>query len=251
LDWTELGDWIDRLCQVDGTQRLAGYREQAERVADAVGAPKEGIRKLSQMIGAALGTQKVHTASEALTARQASLPYDQERIRRFDRLVTALRESAPQNRPVHHPHDARYAYLPFFEVYFSNFIEGTEFELDEAIAVVYEGKKTPGRGDDSHDLIGTYRVVSDLDEMTTLAATADEFLQLLRVRHATILGVGRIGDLDSSRKSPIAAAELAYEAALERWWWLWSVEGELRRCGGPGKQTQEDPPRGEGQFPAG
>jgi hypothetical protein len=140
------------------------------------------------MIGAALGTQKVHTASEALTARQASLPYDQERIRRFDRLVTALRESAPQNRPVHDPHDTRYAYLPFFEAYFSNFIEGTEFELDEAIAVVYEGKKIPGRGDDSHDLIGTYRVVSDLDEMTTLAATAEEFLQLLRVRHATILG---------------------------------------------------------------
>ncbi len=188
LDWAELGDWIDRLCQVDGAQRLAEYREQAERVADAVGARAEGIKKLSQMIGAALGTQQVHTASKALTARQASLPYDQERIRRFDRLVTALRESAPQNRPVHDFYDARYAYLPFFEAYFSNFIEGTEFELDEAIAVVYEGKKIPGRGDDSHDLIGTYTVVSDLDEMTTLAATADELLQLLRSRHATILG---------------------------------------------------------------
>ena len=70
LDWTELGDWIDRLCQVDGAQRLAGYREQAERAADAVGAPGDGIRKLSQMIGAALGTQQVHTASGALTARQ-------------------------------------------------------------------------------------------------------------------------------------------------------------------------------------
>jgi hypothetical protein len=188
LDWAELGDWIDRLCQIDGAPRLAGYREKAEQVADAVGAPGAGIKKLSQMIGAALGTRQVHTASKALTARQASLPYDQERIRGFDRLVTALRESAPQNRPVHNPHDARYAYLPFFEAYFSNFIEGTEFELNEAIAVVYEGKKIPGRADDSHDLIGTYRVVSDLNEMTTLASTADEFLQLLRSRHATILG---------------------------------------------------------------
>ena len=188
LDWTELGHWIDRLCQIDGAQRLAGYREQAQRVADAVGAPTEGIKKLSQMIGAALGTQQVHTASRALTARQASLPYDQERISRFDRLVYALRGSAPQNRPVHNPYDARYAYLPFFEAYFSNFIEGTEFELSEAIAVVYEGKNIPGRADDSHDLIGTYKVVSDLDEMTTLASTGDEFLQLLRTRHATILG---------------------------------------------------------------
>ena len=72
-------------------------------------------------------------------------------------------------------------------MYFSNFIEGTEFELDEAIAVVYEGKRIPGRGDDSHDLLGTHKVVSDLDEMAALASTPDEFRQLLRARHATIL----------------------------------------------------------------
>jgi hypothetical protein len=188
LDWAELGDWIDRLCQIDGAQRLAGYREKAEQIAEAVGAPREAVRKLSQMIGAALGTQQVRTPSRALTARQAALPYDQERIRRFGRLITSLRESAPQNRPVRDPRDARYAYLPFFEAYFSNFIEGTEFELAEAIAVVYQDKKIPGRRDDSHDLIGTYRVVSDLGEMTTLASTPDEFLQMLRSRHSTILG---------------------------------------------------------------
>lgn len=188
LDWAELGDWIDRLCQIDGAQRLAGYREKAEQIAEAVDAPREDVRKLSQMIGAALGTQQVRTPSGALTARQAALPYDQERIRRFGLLITSLRDSAPQNRPVRDPRDARYAYLPFFEAYFSNFIEGTEFELAEAIAVVYQDKKIPGRGDDSHDLIGTYRVVSDLDEMTTLASTPYEFLQLLRSRHSTILG---------------------------------------------------------------
>jgi hypothetical protein len=89
---------------------------------------------------------------------------------------------------VREPRDVQYTYLPFFEAYFSNFIEGTEFELDEAIAVVYESKQIPGRGDDSHDLLGTYKVVSDLNEMTTLASTGDEFLQLLRSRHAIIPG---------------------------------------------------------------
>lgn len=71
---------------------------------------------------------------------------------------------------------------------FSNFIEGTEFELNEAVAVVYEGKKLPGRADDSHDLLGTYRIVADLGEMATLAATPAEFLDLLRSRHAMIMG---------------------------------------------------------------
>ena len=188
LDWAELGDWIDRLCQVDGAQRLVAYREEAERVAETVGAPADGLGKLSQMIGAAQGTQQVRTESKALTARQASLPYDQDRIRRFARLIAGLRDSAPQNRPVREPRDLRYAYLPFFEAYFSNFIEGTEFELDEAIAVVYGGRQIPGRGEDSHDLLGTYKVVSDLSEMATIASTPDEFLQLLRSRHSTIMG---------------------------------------------------------------
>lgn len=188
LDAAELGDWIDRLCQVDGPERLARYREQAEEVAQLVGATEDAVKKLSRMIGAALGTQQLATPSRALTARQASLPYDQDRVRLFSQLADSLRLSAPQNRPVADPRIARYAYLPFFEAYFSNFIEGTEFELDEAVAVIYAGKQVPGRADDSHDLIGTYRIASDLAEMTTLAALPEEFLELLRSRHAMIMG---------------------------------------------------------------
>jgi hypothetical protein len=188
LDAAELGDWVDGLCQVDGPRRLAQYREQAERVAAEVGAPERAVKALSQMIGAALGTQQVSKSSRALAARQASLPYDQDRLHLFRQLADSLRQSAPQNRPVPDPRDPRYAHLPFFEAYFSNFIEGTEFELDEAVAVVYDGKQIPGRADDSHDLLGTYKVVADLAEMTTLASTPEEFLQLLQSRHATIMG---------------------------------------------------------------
>jgi hypothetical protein len=188
LDAAELGDWVDRLCQVDGPQRLAQYREQAEGIADAVGAPKGAVKTLSQMIGSALGTQQVITSSRALAARQASLPYDQDRLQLFRQVADGLRDSAPQNRSVPDPRDPRYTHLPFFEAYFSNFIEGTEFELDEAVAVVYDGTQIPGRADDSHDLVGTYQVVADLAEMTTLASTSEEFLQLLRSRHATIMG---------------------------------------------------------------
>jgi Fic/DOC family len=187
LDSAELGDWVDRLCQIDGAQRLAEYREHAEHVADAAGVPERAMKLLSQMVGAALGTQQVATSSRALAARQSSLPYDQDRIRLFGRLIDGLRGSAPQNQPVRDLSGTRYAYLPFFEAYFSNFIEGTEFELDEAVAVVYDHKKIPGRAGDSHDLLGTYQIVADLTEMTTLAATPGEFLQLLRSRHAAIL----------------------------------------------------------------
>jgi hypothetical protein len=187
LDETELGDWVDRLCQIDGEEKLASYRVQAEQVADTVGAPPVGITSLSQMIGAALGTQQADTTSKALRARQARPPYDHDRLRRFRLLIDALHASAPQSRPARGPGDRRHEHLPFFEAYFSNFIEGTEFEVAEAAAIVYQGKNVPGRTDDSHDLLGTYRIVSDMAEMSTTASDPDGFLRLLRARHATIL----------------------------------------------------------------
>jgi hypothetical protein len=139
---------LTALCQVDGPRQLSRYRGKAEQVAAAVGASAEAIKRLSQKIGSALGTKRIHTASKALTARQAALPYDQDRIHRLNQLIAGLRGSAPQNRPVHDLSDPRHNYLPFFEAYFSNLIEGTEFVLDEAVAVVYDGRQIPGRGDD-------------------------------------------------------------------------------------------------------
>lgn len=187
LNEAELGDWVDRLCQVDGDGRLTQYRAQAESVAVAVGATSAGIDLLSRTVGVALGTKEGDTGLRALAARAARLPYDHDRLRQFDRLINALRESAPQNRPVLDTDAGRYRHLPFFEAYFSNFIEGTEFEIDEAVAIVYDGEQIPGRADDSSDLLGTYRIVSDLNEMSTLPASPNDFLQLLRSRHATIL----------------------------------------------------------------
>lgn len=42
------------------------------------------------MIGSALGTKQVRTTSRALAARQAALPYDQDRIHRFSQLIAGV-----------------------------------------------------------------------------------------------------------------------------------------------------------------
>jgi hypothetical protein len=187
LDADELADWIDRLAMVDGDDKLGGYRLAAERTAQRVGVADDAIATVSRLIGAALGTQQADTGSSALAARQAGLPYDRDRMRLFGVLIDALHASRPQNRPIADPSAVRYTHLPFYEAYFSNFIDGTEFDLPDALAVVYEGTNLPGRDDDSHDLLGTYRVVNDLAEMSTVAATPEDFVQLMRSRHATIL----------------------------------------------------------------
>jgi len=182
-----MGDWIDRIVVTDGIERLQQHGQKAAELSDAVAAKPEDLARLSVLIGAALGTSQADIASGALAARQAGLPYDQDRAHLFGKLIDALRESSPQNRPVANALDDRYATLPFFEAYFSNFIEGTEFQLDEAIGIIYKGLSLPGRNDDSHDLLGTFKVVNDLSEMSTTAASAADFVQQLRSRHATIL----------------------------------------------------------------
>jgi prophage maintenance system killer protein len=78
--------------------------------------------------------------------------------------------------------------LPFFEAYFSNFIEGTEFAVDEAEDIVFRGLIPKSRPEDAHDVLGTWRVVSDESEMSRVARSFEQLAELLKSRHAAIMG---------------------------------------------------------------
>ncbi len=77
--------------------------------------------------------------------------------------------------------------LPFFEAYFSNFIEGTEFTIDEAERIVRSGDIPTTRPQDAHDILGTFRVVSDPVGRATVPEDAEQLLSLLRLRHSAIM----------------------------------------------------------------
>jgi Fic/DOC family len=187
FDRRELGDWIDRLARVYGTRRLLEFRSEAEQLAPTLEVEPTRVRQLSDLIGAAVGTRTVAGVdSPALAARQAGLPYDGDRVARLELLADALRVSAPQNRPAD-PSAPRWLHLPFFEAYFSNYIEGTEFPLDVAERVVYQGEVPPARPADAHDLTGTYEIVNDLAEMSAVASDATQFLEILGHRHQVVM----------------------------------------------------------------
>ena len=183
----ELEAWIDRLCRVDGQKKLARYREQAEQVAATVGTTAADLAVLVRVIGVALGSRQAPVAARALAARQAGRPYDEERVERFERLVRALREAAPQSRPIDRNDPERYRVLPFFEAYFSNYIEGTEFALAEAEALVYDDVQPANRPADAHDLVGTFAIVADDTEMSRRFDTVDEFVDDMRARHSIVM----------------------------------------------------------------
>ncbi|MFT3873254.1 MAG: Fic family protein [Nocardioides sp.] len=185
LSEAELGDWIDRLCRSEGEARLATHRERAEELAETLGVSPERLQRMRNLIGLALGTRDTETGSNALSRRRLGRPVDQHRLELFEILAEALRAAAPQSRraPVA-PGDA---FEPFAEAYFSNFIEGTEFDFDEAARIVYDGEIPRARPQDAHDILGTYRLLADRAEMATIAQSEEEFIAILRRRHRRIM----------------------------------------------------------------
>jgi len=182
----ELEEWLESLIDQRGDAGFRALREQVGALAPELGLEQE-LAVLDPLMGAVLGTRQVRATSGRLRARQKGFPYDPNRVGLFEVLFGALDSVAPAVRPVLDPDAPRFRFLPFFEAYFSNFIEGTEFAVEEAREIVFGGVIPPTRPEDAYDVLGTYRLVSDRAEMSGLPATAEELVALLKSRHRILL----------------------------------------------------------------
>ena len=136
--------------------------------------------------------------------------------------AVAARDHSPDVAAVVTEHAARRATLPFWEAYFSNFIEGTEFTPDEAERIVFEGEVPAARPQDAHDVLGTYQLVADDTEMRRRTGSADEFIELLQAWHRLILGARVDTRPGEFKLSPNQAGNTVFVAPD-------LVEGTLRR----------------------
>ena len=152
----EVEIWIDELCASRGEGVVNRYRDQARALVEQLGAEKE-MAALVALISAALNTQPhVKPTSDELRARAAGTPYDPKRVEAFVSLVEFLESQAPDAMPAMTEDTERRTLLPFYEAYFSNYIEGTEFTLDEAAEIVFDHVVPQQRPKDAHDILGTY-----------------------------------------------------------------------------------------------
>ncbi len=176
---------LEELLSQRGEPALNELRDQTKVVARSLGLERERT-KLDKIIGALLGTKTSKLNSKQAIARKAGLPYDAARLPLFENLLIALRQ-----RPIK-PRVAKLSALgsalPFYEAYFSNFIEGTKFEIEEAENIVFNGNVPTTRPADAHDIRGTFAVVSNLQEMSRIPASREELEELLSKRHALIMG---------------------------------------------------------------
>jgi hypothetical protein len=186
LSRVEVEERLDDMLRLGSEQTLGRLRDDARRIAPLLGLEKEASQ-LDDLIGTLLGSRQASVDSPLAKSRVKGRPYDPERMVLFERLHAALRATPPTPRPDPERSEEGQTTLAFFEAYFSNFIEGTEFEVDEAEAIVFRGRIPQQRPQDAHDILGTYAIVASTREMSRTPRSVEELLLLLTERHARIM----------------------------------------------------------------
>jgi hypothetical protein len=187
LPLTQLEERLESIIRARGEQALNAIRDRAKEIAPVLDMEKE-FKKLNSLISDLLATGKSkNLLSPAGIARALGEPLDPDRIRLFESLYEELAGKVFPAYKDRNTSDKAYKTFAFFEGYFSNYIEGTEFTVHEAKEIITTETPIPSRDEDSHDILGTYRIVSDQKEMSVCPTNPDQFLDLMRRRHAVLL----------------------------------------------------------------
>jgi len=186
LSRAEIEQRLDDIARRQGDEALNRLRDDARRVAPQIGREAE-FAALDRLIGALLGTRDDPLTSLRAQARGAGQPYDPDRVKLFELLHGELRATAPVTRMARDRDAQGLSTVAFFEAYFSNFIEGTEFEVAEAADIVFRNRIPANRPADAHDIAGTWRLVSDPVEMARTPRDYESLVGLLKSRHATLM----------------------------------------------------------------
>ena len=176
------------ILQTRGEGALNKLRDRAREISVQLDMSK-AFDRLNQIISGILTTQSNTVLTSATAMAQAiGEPYDAGRLELFSLLVAELKQKTFELRPAKTNTSQSFSNFAFFEAYFSNYIEGTTFLVEEAKEIVYDGTDIPLRVQDSHDIRGTHKIVNDRREMSIIPRSGQELIDLLRARHAVVLG---------------------------------------------------------------
>lgn len=186
------------ILNASGETELNRIRDAARDLAKPLARERE-FRKLDGLVSALLATR----AKVKLKTRQGKLaamgtPVDQERMQRFEILASKLRtDPQPRRQSVATDEPARSSFA-FLESYFSNYVEGTEFGIEEAREIALEGRIVENRPKDSHDILAVFKLALQSPWRETVPPLGAGFPAELAARHAVMMerrpeaGPGRI-----------------------------------------------------------
>lgn len=175
------------ILNASGEAALNQVRDAARAIAPALQA-QAAFDTLDQIVGLLLNTRQrgeLHTRAGQLVAQ--GTPVDAERMARFELLAAALRSAVlPVIRNVAPAGNAK-LHAAFIESYFSNYVEGTKFSIEEAEGIVLRNAIVPGRPKDSHDVLGVFRQAMTSGTRDSVPPPGLAFVDGLRERHRMML----------------------------------------------------------------
>ena len=187
LKTAEISQKLTDLLQIHSESALIRLKEQAKVLAPMLGLEKE-LTVLTKLINAvqqqALGSTTNPSSGLNLYLGK---PFHLPSIKLLEELYGHLAGNNYPQYPDQNLSTATFQHFAFFESYFSQFIDGNEFELSEARHIIETGTVMGGRKEDGEDLLHTYQLASNKKEMATCPKTAQDFIQLLQKRHAFLM----------------------------------------------------------------
>lgn len=187
LPRTYIEENLEKMLVVNGEAGINSFRDKAKEIAKQLEMTDE-YETLNSIIGALLSTKPSGIlSSTSAIARAQGAPFDLERVKLFGTLFEALHNEPFPVMDEQNVSTAAFRNFAFFESYFSNYIEGTEFEIEDAYRIVETGQPMPARNADSHDVLGTFQIVASRREMERTPNSAEELIDILQDRHRIMM----------------------------------------------------------------
>jgi hypothetical protein len=180
-------DKLEKIILREGEDGINRFRNKAREIASQLEMNTE-FERLNSMISALLSTHDSSVLrTDSAKARSAGMPFDAGRVELFRILYDRLKNYYFPERIDKNTSGDSFRLFSFFEAYFSNYIEGTRFTVEDAKKIVDTGIAISKRIKDSHDILGTFNIVSNSHEMSITPASEDELITLLKRRHYTMM----------------------------------------------------------------
>jgi hypothetical protein len=237
LSRREVEERLEKLITLRGARAANALRDDAREVAERLGLEAE-FKTLDSLVGAMLGTHPAKVlGSRVALARAQGLPYDPQRVELFERIVAQLRNHDFADIPEPAGKGSPREMFAFVESYFSNYIEGTTFTVEEAEDIVFRGRIIANRSEDSHDIKGTFDAALRNPFYSETPDTAEEFLMWLRRANAMVMqarkdkhpGEWKI-DSNQAGSTLFVLPELVPETLRKAWSMMSLLEQPMQRA---------------------
>ncbi|PIK14728.1 Fic family protein [Halobacteriovorax sp. JY17] len=222
LDQKNIEEKLEELLKQTGENGLNEFRDKAKEISVELNL-SQSFKKLDKIIGSLLGSNTTDLKSPKAISRAKGLPIDTDRIALFMNLASHMEtltypKISHQFTSIEHIENKS-----FFESYFSNYIEGTEFLIEEAEEIIFDKKEIENRVQDSHDILGTFEVCSDMNFMKSSPDNSSDFINDLQTVNRRILSTRDDKSPGDFKVKPNKAGNTYFVAPDY-------VEGTLRRA---------------------